>query len=871
MASSNRSQNPRVSKELSIGNYIIGEELGHGSFATVYKGYNKKTHKKVAIKSVLRSKLTKKLLENLESEINILKSIRHDYIVQLVDCQKSDTHIHLIMEYCSLGDLSNYIKRRGSSLSKSPSSGGLEERVVRHFLKQLANALEFLRSRNLIHRDIKPQNLLLLPPPSDKDKEASVGSSDLPILKIADFGFARSLPSTNLAETLCGSPLYMAPEILRYEKYDAKADLWSVGAVLYEMSVGKPPFRAQNHFELLGKIEKRRDRIKFPDELVSDSDSIQSDSDKNPNNKGAISEELKDLIRHLLKRDPVERMSFEEFFMHPCVTGEFQSRKSYGNIPAKEKLVNVKPNNPKNSAENDISKRHVRDRSISSPVPVSFKEEVGTNQTGRAFHNYTRTNITRRDIDSSPKGIANVLGGDHTNLLQRKTSRESVKHHQILQRTTKHPNIVTEVSSNNVTDLVKKNDNNSLQVHNDLQPSYENPSPTPSLLVQTPKNNEEDVNFLREYVMVDSKRTVEVNSLADELAASPKSLGLVQKHSNKGNSMGITGIISPSSPLDPQYRNSVSNHSPYNVIYSTTPPFALPPSQERVGSAGSTSSASSALARALSGVSLRLFRTGNSPPLWSDRYSKQKGNAISFPSDAMAASPEDVVIKTIEDFAYKAHVVYQFAETKYHQLLPPPPTASSELIDMKTVSAENATTLAQEAFVLYLKCLSLLQSAMDSAREYWTSVGKQQSDHPNGKEVSSRLNQAVQWVRTKFNECLEKAEYAKSRCPTEEAGASNCFVEKLLYDKACEMSRQAALNELMCEDLFGCESAYRSAIYMLNAVLENTPEDGNSLDDHDRQVVNKFIVEITKRLNSLQKKLTQSDVPVISSHQGSPG
>ncbi|EGO26925.1 hypothetical protein SERLADRAFT_343729, partial [Serpula lacrymans var. lacrymans S7.9] len=74
-------------------------------------------------------------------------------------------------------------------------------------------------------------------------------------LKIADFGFARSLPNAMMAETLCGSPLYMAPEILRYEKYDAKADLWSVGAVLYEMAVGKPPYRAMNHVELLKKIE----------------------------------------------------------------------------------------------------------------------------------------------------------------------------------------------------------------------------------------------------------------------------------------------------------------------------------------------------------------------------------------------------------------------------------------------------------------------------------------------------------------------------------------------------------------------------------------------------------------------------------------
>jgi len=104
-----------------------------------------------------------------------------------------------------------------------------------------------------------------------------------------------------LAETLCGSPLYMAPEILRYEKYDAKADLWSVGAVLYEISVGKPPFRAQNHIELLKRIEQARSTVRFPDEEDPNANQVPSD--------------IKKLIRSLLKRHPVERATFDEFFL----------------------------------------------------------------------------------------------------------------------------------------------------------------------------------------------------------------------------------------------------------------------------------------------------------------------------------------------------------------------------------------------------------------------------------------------------------------------------------------------------------------------------------------------------------------------------
>ena len=112
-------------------------------------------------------------------------------------------------------------------------------------LQQLALGLAHMRTRNLIHRDLKPQNLLL--------------SSMAPtaILKIADFGFARYMQQQDLAETLCGSPLYMAPEILRFQKYDAKADLWSVGAILFEMLVGKPPFSGANHVQLLKNIDSK--------------------------------------------------------------------------------------------------------------------------------------------------------------------------------------------------------------------------------------------------------------------------------------------------------------------------------------------------------------------------------------------------------------------------------------------------------------------------------------------------------------------------------------------------------------------------------------------------------------------------------------
>ena len=132
----------------------------------------------------------------------------------------------------------------------------------------------------------------------------------MPLLQVADFGFARFLPQASMAETLCGSPLYMAPEILRYEKYDAKADLWSSGAVLYEMCTGRPPFRAQNHVELLRRIEKGEDRIKFPEDRPP---TTQLDQPLPPP-VAPVPDDLKLLIRGLLKRNPIERMPFDDFF-----------------------------------------------------------------------------------------------------------------------------------------------------------------------------------------------------------------------------------------------------------------------------------------------------------------------------------------------------------------------------------------------------------------------------------------------------------------------------------------------------------------------------------------------------------------------------
>jgi serine/threonine-protein kinase ULK/ATG1 len=237
------SQQPGQNNKIKmVAGYAIQQKLGSGSFAVVYKGVRvpasqlqqsataavtegSETVDTVAIKAITRisEKLTKKVLQNLEIEISILRTYRHRNIVCLHDVQKTERHFYLILEYCGGGDLQRLIRTRKSKR--------LSEGLTRRLMRDLSAGLKFLWRQELIHRDIKPQNLLLtgaLPsdelndPELDDEAERRRREANYPsehfVLKIADFGFARHLQTASLAETLCGSPLYMAPEILQHHR-----------------------------------------------------------------------------------------------------------------------------------------------------------------------------------------------------------------------------------------------------------------------------------------------------------------------------------------------------------------------------------------------------------------------------------------------------------------------------------------------------------------------------------------------------------------------------------------------------------------------------------------------------------------------------
>ncbi|XP_014454004.1 serine/threonine-protein kinase ULK1 isoform X3 [Alligator mississippiensis] len=266
--------------------------VGHGAFAVVFKGRHKeKPEVEVAVKCINKKNLAKSQTL-LGKEIKILKELKHENIVALYDFQELANSVYLVMEYCNGGDLADYLHTMRT----------LSEDTIRLFLQQIAGAMKMLHSKGIIHRDLKPQNILLSYAGGRKSNPNNIR------IKIADFGFARYLQNNMMAATLCGSPMYMAPEVIMSQHYDAKADLWSIGTIIYQCLTGKAPFQASSPQDLRLFYEKNKMLM--------------------PNIPRETSSHLRQLLLGLLQRNHKDRMDFDEFFHHPFLDPSASMKKS---------------------------------------------------------------------------------------------------------------------------------------------------------------------------------------------------------------------------------------------------------------------------------------------------------------------------------------------------------------------------------------------------------------------------------------------------------------------------------------------------------------------------------------------------------------
>jgi aurora kinase, other len=252
--------------------FDVGKSLGRGKFGRVYVARERQSQVTVALKVLDKSQLTDSCVEHqLRREIEIQSHLRHGNILRLFGYFSDETRVFLILEFASRGELYKELQ----------CAGTFEEPRAASYIASLAHALDYCHRRHVIHRDIKPENLLL-------DIHGDI--------KIADFGWSVHTP-VDRRRTICGTLDYLPPEMVEGQEHDHRVDVWSLGVLMYEFLIGRPPFEAEGSFETYERISG----VEFviPPESMS----------------GLAA----DLIRRLLVKDPSARLSLSQVLQHPWI------------------------------------------------------------------------------------------------------------------------------------------------------------------------------------------------------------------------------------------------------------------------------------------------------------------------------------------------------------------------------------------------------------------------------------------------------------------------------------------------------------------------------------------------------------------------
>ncbi|KAI8896361.1 kinase-like domain-containing protein [Globomyces pollinis-pini] len=276
--------------------YVLKHILGHGAFAEVRLGVKKSTKEEFAIKIIDLEKCAGRE-DMVETEINILRRIDHPNIVKLYEMFEFGRKIYLVMELVTGGELFDQIVNRGS----------IPEPEVARIVKTILDVIQYLHREGIVHRDLKPENLLI-----------SSASPDAEI-KISDFGLSKIYCEVELMRTACGTPGYVAPEVLRRQGYGKEVDLWSLGVITYILLCGYPPFYDQRNAQLFRKIMSGR--YTFDERWW-----------------GNVSDQAKDFISKLLVVDITERYTADQALAHPFIaslslTNQFGSLETVCNEP----------------------------------------------------------------------------------------------------------------------------------------------------------------------------------------------------------------------------------------------------------------------------------------------------------------------------------------------------------------------------------------------------------------------------------------------------------------------------------------------------------------------------------------------------------
>nr|XP_033815059.1 calcium/calmodulin-dependent protein kinase type 1D isoform X1 [Geotrypetes seraphini] len=256
------------------------ETLGTGAFSEVVLAEEKASRKLYAVKCIPKKALKGKE-SSIENEIAVLRRIKHENIVALEDIYESPNHLYLVMQLVSGGELFDRIVEKGFYTEKDASS----------LIRQVLNAVYYLHRLGIVHRDLKPENLLYY----SQEEESKI--------MISDFGLSKMEGKGDVMSTACGTPGYVAPEVLAQKPYSKAVDCWSIGVIAYILLCGYPPFYDENDSKLFEQI--LRAEYEFDSPYWDD-----------------ISDSAKDFIQHLMEKDPNKRYTCEQASRHPWIAGD---------------------------------------------------------------------------------------------------------------------------------------------------------------------------------------------------------------------------------------------------------------------------------------------------------------------------------------------------------------------------------------------------------------------------------------------------------------------------------------------------------------------------------------------------------------------
>ncbi|KAM9764664.1 serine/threonine-protein kinase 33 isoform 1-T1 [Menidia menidia] len=268
--------------------YEFGRKLGQGSFGAVYEATHINTQTKWAIKEVCRPTAGSTMVEMLDNEINILRQVNHTHIIHLEAIYSTAGMIYMVMELCSGGDLKKLLQQKKF----------FTEDETRNVIFCLADAVVYLHKKDIVHRDLKLENILVKNSLDEDD-----GRIDI---KVADFGLSVKTGGVgidNMMTEACGTLIYMAPEMMSGRGYSHWCDVWSIGVIMFMLLCGEPPFISKTKENLLKKVLNKEVRFTQP---IWDT----------------ISDAAKYLLTCLLKADPAYRMSAHQLLENPWITGD---------------------------------------------------------------------------------------------------------------------------------------------------------------------------------------------------------------------------------------------------------------------------------------------------------------------------------------------------------------------------------------------------------------------------------------------------------------------------------------------------------------------------------------------------------------------